>query len=98
MNWSRHVAFAIGKVYRALRSIYYLRRSLTIDVRHLLIRSLCLVHLDYCAAVYSLLDVRTSRMAQVFGLILMYLVLLQFLLTDGLLGSLKGIIAGFILH
>lgn len=46
--WSRQMSSSTARVYRSLRSFYFLRGSL-----------------DYCAAVLSSLDVRTSSMPKV---------------------------------
>lgn len=54
-----------ARVHRSLRSFYYLRGSLNTQIRAMLERSLCATHLDYCAAVFSFLDVRTSSMPKV---------------------------------
>lgn len=60
LDWRRQVNLVTSKVFRALRSLSYLRRALDVQTRKLLVRSLCTVHLDYCSAVYSTLDARTA--------------------------------------
>ena len=60
LNWRKHIACVISKVFRALSSLAYLRRSLDVKTRSVLVRALCSVHLDYCSAVYSSLNVRIS--------------------------------------
>lgn len=65
LNWRRHAANLTSKVFRALRSLSYLRRSLNRETRILVVRALCLTHLDYCSAVLPFADVRTSARCQV---------------------------------
>ena len=65
LNWRKQASSLTGKVFRALRTLAFLRRSLDRQTRILVVRALCMTHLDYCAAVYSNLDVRTSTICQV---------------------------------
>lgn len=59
------MTFVTMKVYRSSRNFYYLRGSLNADIRVMLVRSLCAMHLDYCASVFSSLNARISSMPKV---------------------------------
>ena len=65
LSWRPHGRFSTAKVYRALRSLSYLRRCLDGNTRRLLVCSLCTLHLDYCSSAFSLLDARTASPLQV---------------------------------
>ena len=65
LSWSKQARVTTQKVMRSLRSIAHLRSCLNLSSRLMLARSVCAVHLDYCAAVFSGLDGGTSKMLQV---------------------------------
>lgn len=64
-SWKRQARHLTSRVFGSLRRLAYLRPFLNQRTRVLLVRSLSLVHLDYCSSVLCTADSRTSSMLQV---------------------------------
>lgn len=58
-SWKRQARHMTSRVFGSLRRLSYLRGVLNPQSRIMLVRALCLVHLDYCCCVLSGADVRT---------------------------------------
>ena len=65
LSWARHARMLTGRCYSALRTLARLRSALTISARILLVRSLALVHLQYCNTVLTGADQRTMSFLRV---------------------------------
>lgn len=65
LSWGRHARLLTSRAYNALRSLAHFRRALSLEARTLLVRSLSLVHLDYCSIVLSGVDFRCIRLLEV---------------------------------